>query len=100
MAILERRVQLKVRNEKEYQEWEAKWKQLETRLGGFPPKRHYYLIAGSEAMGTVVWERDWASFAVMEAAYDRMFQDAEAESLGAAATDTYESERIEYYFIQ
>ena len=37
MAILERRVQLKVRNEKEYQEWEAKWEQLENRLGGFPP---------------------------------------------------------------
>jgi hypothetical protein len=98
MAILERRVQLKVRNEQQYNEWEAKWAALEARLGGFPPKRHYYLISGSEAVGTMVWERDWASFAAMEAAYDRMFQDGEAESLGSSAPALIESERIEYYF--
>jgi hypothetical protein len=67
---------------------------------GVPPKRHYVLIAGSEDFGTMVWQREWESFAVMEAAYDRMFADSEAQQLGQRAQEIYDGERIEYYSVQ
>ena len=57
MAILERHVQFKIKNESTYREWEKAWEDLEARLGGFPTKRHYSLISGAEAQGTMVWER-------------------------------------------
>ena len=100
MAILERRVQLKIKSENTYREWEKTWEGVEGRLGGFPPKRHYSLIAGSEDAGTVVWEREWESFAVMEAAYDTMYTDSEAQGLGPRAPEIYDGERIEYYFAE
>jgi hypothetical protein len=72
MAIMERHVQFKIKSEKTYWEWEKSWEGVESRLGGFPPKRHYSLIAGSENQGTMVWEREWESMAVMDAAYTKM----------------------------
>ena len=100
MAILERRVQLKVKSEQRYREWEKTWAGVENRMGGFPPKRHYFLLSGSDLFGTVVWEREWESFAVMEAAYGRMFTDEEAQRLGETAGDHYEGERVEYYAVE
>ncbi len=100
MAILERRIQLKIKSENTYGEWEKTWEGVERRLGDFPPKRHYSLIAGSEDVGTMVWEREWESFAVLEAAYDTMFADSEAQRLGQSAHEIYDGERVEYYFVQ
>ena len=100
MPILERRVQLRIKSENTYRDWEKTWEGVEGRLGGFPPKRHYFLIAGSDDSGTMVWEREWESFAVMEAAYDRLFADSEAEHLGQRAQEIYDGERIEYYSVQ
>jgi len=100
MAILERRVQFKVKDADTYRKWEKTWEDIERRLGGFPSKRHYFLIAGAENMGTIVWEREWESMAVMEAAYGTMFTDSEAQSLGSGASEIYEGERIEYYFVE
>ncbi len=99
MAILERHVQLKVKNDQRYHEWEQTWEAVETRLGGFPSKRHYYLISGSDVMGTMVWEREWESFAVMEAAYEKMLTDEEAQRLGNSSNDLYEGERVEHYVV-
>ncbi len=48
----------------------------------------------------MVWEREWESFAVMEAAYDTMYTDSEAQGLGQRAPEIYDGERIEYYFVQ
>jgi hypothetical protein len=100
MAILERHIQLKVKSEQRYREWEKTWEDIETRLGGFPPKRHYFLISGSDPMGTMVWEREWTSFAAMEAAYDTMFADEEARHLGDSFGELYEGERVEYYSVE
>jgi hypothetical protein len=97
MAMLERRIQ-KGAKEDEYREWEKKWEVVEKRLGGFPTKRHYFLISGSDDFGTIVWEREWDSLAASEAAYNKLFEDPEASSLGAAAGSIYRGERIEYYY--
>lgn len=99
MAILERHVQFKVKNEGTYREWEKSWEELEGRLGGFPAKRHYWLMSGAEAQGTLVWEREWENLATMEAAYDNMFHDAEAERLASTGPEILENERVEVYFV-
>ena len=99
MAILERRIQKVSKPEAEYREWEKKWEAIEKRLGGFPTKKHYFLISGSDDSGTMVWEREWASMAATEAAYDKMFADPEAQALGDAAASMVGSERMEYYFV-
>jgi hypothetical protein len=100
MSILERRVQFKVKGGQAYREWEKTWEAIETRMGGFPPKRHYFLLSGSDPMGTMVWEREWESFAVMEAAYDTLFTDAESQRLGETFGELYEGERVEYYVVE
>ena len=51
MAIQERHVQKGVKEENAYREWEQKWEALEKRIGGFPAKRHYSLMSGSEDIG-------------------------------------------------
>jgi ABC-type Fe3+-hydroxamate transport system substrate-binding protein len=95
MAWLERRVQVLEKGGREaYEEWEKKWEAIEARLGGFPKKKHYLAVAGPYDMNTVVWEREWESFAVMEAAYDRLFEDPEQ-----VGDSTVVSERIEYYWV-
>jgi len=99
MAILERHVQFKIKNEKTYWEWEKSWEGVESRLGGFPPKRHYSLIAGGDNMGTMVWEREWESMAVMDAAYTKMFGDPEVERLGESGSEILEGERLEIYYV-
>lgn len=58
---------------------EKKWETLETRLGGFPTKRHYRPISNRQT--TIVWERDWESFAAMETAYEKQGADPEAQEL-------------------
>ena len=99
MAIQERRVQKGVKEQSAYLEWEQKWEAVEKRLGGFPTKRHYWLISGSDDSGTMVWEREWDNFAGMEAGYDKLWADPEAQSLGASAANIYSGERIEYYTV-
>ena len=100
MAILERRVQFKIKSEHAYKEREKVWEDIESRLGGFPAKHHYWLIAGSERSGTMVWEREWESFSAMEAAYNRMMTDSDAQQLGEKGNEIYDGERLEYYFVQ
>jgi hypothetical protein len=99
MAILERHVQFKIKNEQTYREWEKSWEDLEARIGGFPAKRHYWLLSGGELQGTMVWEREWESLAVMEAAYTKTMGNEEAERLSSSYSDLYEGERVEVYFV-
>jgi hypothetical protein len=96
MAMLERRIQ-KDPKQDEYREWEKKWEAIEKRLGGFPAKRHYVLVSGSDDSGTIVWEREWDSFAASEVAYDKLFEDSEAQRLASTAASIYGGERIEFY---
>ncbi len=100
MQYQERHIQKGIKEEHAYREWEQKWEAVEKRLGGFPTKRHYVLISGREDSGTMVWEREWASLAAMEAAYDRLFADPEAMSLLAAGASIESGERIELYEVR
>jgi len=100
MAIVERRVQFKVKSEEKYREWEKKWEDVERRLGGYPPKRHMMLLAGADYVGTLVWEREWESVAAMEAAYEKLNTAADAQPLFASYESILEGERMELYTIE
>lgn len=98
--ILERHVQIiNSSMAGSYKDWEKNWTALEARLGNFPLKRYYSVNSGPEAMGTMVWEREWESFAVAEREYTRMFNDPEMQKIQSLPTPVV-SERTEYYFVE
>jgi hypothetical protein len=71
---------------------------VEMRLGGFPTKRHLHPIAdGSNTL--IVWEREWDSFAAMEAAYEKSGGDPETQALGDVPSAVVD-ERIELYVVR
>jgi hypothetical protein len=100
MAIVERHVQFGIKNQATYKKWEQGWAEVESRLGGFPPKRHLSLLSGVDNVGTMVWEREWESMAVMEAAGERLFSDPQVQKLLAKYDTILDGERIEYYFVE
>ena len=80
MKVMERRTQTLEKGKWDvYWAKEKKYKAIEKQLGGFPAKRHTRPIA--DLATTVVWERDWESFAVMEAAYEKSSADPEIQEL-------------------
>src|SRR5689334_5266365 len=96
MNILERHVH-QIRNAAAYWERERKFKEIEDRLGGFPPKRYYHLLAGADDTGTMVQEREWESMAAMEAAMERLFSEPGVMELGGSGPDIGNTERTELY---
>lgn len=48
-------------------------------------------------MSTLIIERQWESFAAMEAAYEKALADPEWQALGAEGTSIIESDRHELY---
>jgi hypothetical protein len=96
--ILERHVQIiKPEMARSYKEWEKRWVAFEARLGNFPPKQYYSVLSGSNANGTMIWEREWESFTAMEREYMRMFADSEGEEINKLPVPVA-SETTEFYF--
>jgi hypothetical protein len=98
--IMERRIsKVKTGKWNEVLAEEKKWDAVESRLGGFPPKRRYQPLAGAESFYTFVWERDWESFAAAEAAYNRLGDDPEAKNLGEHNATLVEEGRMEFFSV-
>jgi len=83
----------------ELEEWEKEWDALETRLGGYPQKRRYRSYAGGDGWSYFIWERDWESFAAMEAAIVRLFEEPEARALADQAPTMVVNMKRAYYFV-
>ena len=97
--ILERMVQ-KINPLKwgELEELDKQYNALEARFG-FPPKRRYRVLFGNEDTSTLVIEREWESFAAMEAAHMQSMTDPEFERLNAAGADIVLSNNWEAYMV-
>ncbi len=100
MAILER-LQCKVINS----QWEAvmaqekEWDACEEKAGGFPKKRRYGGYIGGPGFDTYIFEREWESLEVYEAANKRLWALPEVQAL-ANAGNTYKRDSfLEFYFV-
>ena len=62
-------------------ESEPKWAAIEQSVGGFPAKRLYRLIEDRKEGGALIWEREWESRELMEAAYERLGASPRVEAL-------------------
>jgi len=78
---------------------EKRWDAFEARLGGFPAKRRYRTVCGGPGPSTWVWEREWESFAAMEAAYERAMAKPEWAALAAPWKGLDESIADEMYMV-
>ena len=61
---------------------EQKYNQIES-TAGFPPKTRYQLILSSKSINILVVEREWESFAAMEAAYEKLMVNPAWHALNA-----------------
>ncbi len=75
---------------------DKKYNLAEARLG-FPPKKRYECLMGSNAMGTLIIERQWPSLAAMEAANEKGMADPEYQALRNETTSIVKSVHWELY---
>ena len=97
--ILERLVQ-KINPVKwgELVELDKQYDALEARFG-FPPKRRYRGLFGTEDTSILVIEREWESFAALEAAHMQSMAEPEFDKLNAAGADIVLSNKWEAYMV-
>ena len=97
MIIIERQIQ-KIYPGKwaELEELDKKYNAIEKTVG-FPPKKRYTCISGTHDGNTIIIEREWASFAAAEAAYEKAFAIPEYQKLGMENATIIKSARMEFY---
>jgi hypothetical protein len=66
-------------------ELDKKYNEFE-KPAGFPPKTRYQLIISNKGSNTLVVEREWESFAAMEAAYEKLMANPEWFALNAESS--------------
>ena len=100
MRILERHLR-KIRPGKwgEVEGIDNKYDAVEGKYG-FPPKRYYRSFSGTHNIDTSIMEREWESFATMEAALEKAFADPEWQALAPEIEAIAESPQIELYWVQ
>jgi hypothetical protein len=80
MAIIERFTHYPQKMSEAIGDKEAKYIELETKAGGFPPKKYMIPIYGKETNRTFIWEREWESIEVMEATYNKVYYQGNEEA--------------------
>ncbi len=102
MAIMERWIH-KLRDHSSWDtimDIEKKWVDVETALGGFPEKRYYQPLAGSEDGLTFIWEREWGSLSESEQAYEKLGNSADAKPLYDPTKELVASIRREFFDVK
>jgi len=97
MVIIERQIQ-KVRSGKwaELEDLDKQFTAVESQLG-FPAKRRCRSLVGGLATDMLIVERQWESFAALEAAYEKALTHPEHQALSEAGELILESQQIEFY---
>ena len=97
MIIIERQIQ-KVRSGKwaELEEMDKKFSAVESQLG-FPAKRRCRSLVGGLTTNMLIIERQWESFAMLEAVYEKALMDPEHRALSEDVELILESQQIEFY---
>ena len=97
MVIIERQIQM-VRSGKwaELEDLDKKFTAVESRLG-FPAKRRCRSLVGGLTTDTLIIERQWESFAVLEATYEKALTNPEHRALSEEVELILGSQQIEFY---
>ena len=97
MVIIERQIQM-VRSGKwaELEELDKKFTAVESQMG-FPAKRRCRSLIGSLPTDALIIERQWESFAALEATYEKALANPEHQALSAEAEPIPGSQQIEFY---
>ena len=96
MAIIERHIQtLHTSDIDVYKTWEKGFEAADIKAGGFPRKRHFQVVSGRDAQGTVIWEREWESVSAMDAAYAKDADMPEVQELFKRYRSVLERELME-----
>src|SRR6476620_489335 len=97
MVIIERQIQM-VRSGKwaELEELDKKFTAVEGQLG-FPAKRRSRSLIGGLPTDALIIERQWESFAALEATYEKALTNPEHQALSAEAEPILGSQQIEFY---
>ena len=83
---------MKIKERQTQKIYPGKWEALETldqkynqieSAAGFPRKTRYQLVLSSESINILVVEREWESFAAMEAAYEKLMVNPAWHALNA-----------------
>jgi len=97
MMIIERQMQ-RVRSGKwtELEELDKKFIPVESQLG-FPARRRCRSLVGGHTTDMLIVERQWDSFAALEAAYEKALMNTEHQALSKDVELILESQQIEFY---
>jgi len=97
MMIIERQMQ-RVRSGKwtELEELDKKFIPVESQLG-FPARRRCRSLVGGLTTDMLIVERQWDSFAALEAAYEKALMNTEHQALSKDVELILESQQIEFY---
>ena len=99
MAIIERHIQtLHTSDIDVYKTWEKGFEAADIKAGGFPRKRHFQVVSGRDAQGTVIWEREWESVSAMDAAYAKYAGIPEVQELFKRGRSVIEHEFCEIIY--
>jgi hypothetical protein len=97
MNIIERQIQ-KVRPGKwaELEDLDKKFTAVESQLG-FPATRRCRSLVGGLTTDNLIIERQWESFAALDAAYEKALANAEHRALSEKVELILQSQQIEFY---
>ena len=97
MVIIERQIQM-VRAGKwtELEELDKKFAAVESQLG-FPAKKRCRSLIGGLTTDALIIERQWESFAVLEATYEKALTNPEHQALSQEVELILGSQQIEFY---
>ncbi len=97
MVIIERQIQ-KVRSGKwaELEDLDKKFTAVESGLG-FPAKRRCRSLVGGLTTNMLIIERQWESFEMLEAVYEKALMNPEHRALSEDVELILESQQIEFY---
>jgi hypothetical protein len=66
---------------------------------GFPPLKHFLMMAGPDEMGTEVLEREWPSIAAWEATIEKINADPDYQALTKKYSEWARYTRLETYMV-
>jgi hypothetical protein len=98
MKILQRQIQ-QVRSGKweALEEIDARFNEVESRLGFPPNKKRYRCYFGTHDLSTIIVEYEWDSFTALETAYEKAMADPEWQALGVEVESILKSTQMELY---